>query len=197
MRRRLAAVLTALAVSTILALAPGPAGADTFAEFIGRTDQQGSAVTHYGYVTRVRGLPNADLFLDPAVRTEATARLTYFATTTLNARHVVGNIITTATAPGTLTFYERPAGGASFADPASFQVGTPILILTIRYFNVLNVQEANGQGQQVGIATATADAEGGGFQFRVRATGQGTLVVNDPASFVSFFLLGGEILTEP
>jgi hypothetical protein len=173
------------------------ASADTFAEFIGRSDQNGAAITHYGYVTHLRGVPDAQLFFDPTTRTEATARLTYFATTTLNARHVVGNIITTATAPGTLTFFLRATGGATFTNPASFAVGTPVATLALRYYNVLNVQGMNPQGQQVGIASATADAEGGGLRLRIVAAGQGTLLVNDPAQFVSVFLLGGTIVSEP
>jgi hypothetical protein len=188
-------LVATLAVVGVL-LAPRLASADTFAEFIGRSDQNGAAITHYGYVTHVRGIPDAQLFFDPTTRTEATARLTYFATTTLNARHVLGNIITTA-APGTLTFFQRTTGGATFANPASFAVGTALAVLAIRYHNVLNVQGANQLGQPVGIASATADAEGGGRRLRVAATGQGTLLVNDPAQFVSVFLLGGTIVSEP
>lgn len=190
-----------LLVSAVAALAPGvaagPASADNFVEFVGRTDQTGSQITHYGYVTHVRGIPDADLFFDPVTRTEATAKLTYFATTALNARHVVGSIITTATAPGTLTFFQRASGGASFGVPASFGVGTPVGTFTIRYHSVLNVQGVNAQSQQTGIVSAVADAEGGGLRLRVTATGQGTLLVNDPASFVSVFLLGGHIVIEP
>lgn len=173
------------------------APAADFAEFIGRSDQNGSAITHYGYVTHVFGLPDAALFFDPANRTEATARLTYFATTTLNSRHVLGNIITTATAPGTLTFYARSSAGATFATPSSFAQGIPVATLLLRYYNVLTVQGTNGLGQPIGSAVATANAEGLGLLLRFSASGQGTLLVNDPANFVSVFLLGGAIGTIP
>jgi len=109
----------AVVVLVGLAAATHVASADDLAEFIGRSDQNGSMITHYGYVTHLNGVADADLFFDPANPTAATARLTYFATTTLNSRHVLGNIITTATTPGTLTFYVRDSGGATFNDPSS------------------------------------------------------------------------------
>jgi hypothetical protein len=169
------------------------ASADDLAEFIGRSDQNGSTITHYGYVTHVVGFADAALFFDPVTRTEATARLTYFATTTLNSRHVLGNIITTATEPGTLTFFARSSAGATFGTPSSFTQGMPVASLALRYYNVLTVQGANALGQQVGSAVATARAEGLGVQLRFAASGQGTLLVNDPANFVSVFLVGGSI----
>ena len=190
-------LLVAIVAVVGLAAAPHAASADDFAEFIGRSDQNGNTIIHYGYVTHARGQADADLFFDPANRTEATAKVTYFATTTLNARHVAGNIITTATAPGTLTVFRRTSGGATFSNPSSFAVGNQIFTFTLRYHNVLNVQGANPQGQQIGIASATADAEGAGLRLRFTATGQGTLLVNDPANFVSVFLIGGNIVTEP
>ncbi len=190
-------LLLAMAAAVSLAAVPPVASADNLAEFIGRSDQNGNAITHYGYVTHLRGLADTDLFFDPATRTEATAKLTYFATTPLDARHVLGNIITTASALGTLTLFLQTSGGATFSAPASFAAGIPIVTFTVRYYNVLNVQGANQQGQQVGIASATADAEGSGLRLRFTATGQGTLLLNDPANPVSVFLIGGNIVTEP
>jgi hypothetical protein len=186
----------------VVALAPEAASADNVAEFIGRSDQNGNVITHYGYVTHVRGVNDANLFFDPANRSEATAKVTYFATTTLNARHVVGNIITTATAPGTLTFFLRASGGATFTTPSSFAVGIPISTFTVRYHNVLIVLGANSEGQPVGIASATADVEGEppvgpALRLRVAAAGQGTLVVNDAANPVSVFLIGGSFVEAP
>ena len=188
--------LAVLAVLIALAAAAPAAAVDPI-EFIGRSDQNGNQITHYGYLTHVPGLPDSELFFDPNVRTEATARITYSGTTTLNSRHVLGNIITTATSPGTLTFYVRASGGASFATPASFAVGTPVATLLLRYYNVLNVQGANAGGQQTGIASASARATGIGLRLRIDATGQGTLINPDPANFVSVFLLGGTIELEP
>lgn len=186
-----------LVVLVGLASAMPVASADDLAEFIGRSDQSASTITHYGYVTHVSGFADAALFFDPVNRTEATARLTYFATTTLSSRHVLGNIITTATEPGTLTFFARPSAGATFSVPSSFAQGTPVATLSLRYHNVLTVQGANVLGQQVGGAVATARAEGLGLRLRFAASGQGTLLVNDPANFVSVFLIGGSIATIP
>jgi hypothetical protein len=190
-------LVPALIVLVALARAVSVASADDLAEFIGRSDQNGSTITHYGYVTHAAGFADAALFFDPVNRNETTARLTYFATTTLNSRHVLGNVITTASEPGTLTFFARSSPGATFGTPSSFAQGTPVVALALRYYNVLTVQGANTFGQQVGSAVATARAEGLGLQLRFAASGQGTLLVNDPANFASVFLVGGSIGTIP
>jgi hypothetical protein len=196
-RRRLTPAVT-LALALAAWLAPAAARAESFAEFVGRSDQDGPQVTHFGYVTHLQGFTDAELFFDPLVRTEATARLTFFATTTLNARHQVANVITTATAPGPLTFYLRPGPGASFGDPASFQVGDPVATMTVRYHNTLIVDEQpNSLGQSTGRASAVADAEGSGLRLRITASGQGTLLVDDPTNPVSVVVLGGTIVSEP
>src|SRR5262249_1848034 len=111
-------------------------------EFLGRSDQDGPQVTHYGYLTHVFGLADELLFADPDRRTEATARLTFVAVTSLDSRHEHGNIITTS-APGEMTvfFNENPQG--NFDDPASFAAGRPIATYATRYHNVLNVQAPN------------------------------------------------------
>ena len=170
--------------------------AESLLEFIGRSDQDGNAITHYGYVTHINGVDDAALFSDPVVRTEATALFTYFGTSALNARHVLANIITTATAPGTLAFYMRQTPGASFSDPHSFASGTQIASFTLRYHNVLNVQQPNALGQPTGIASAIADAELPGLRLRVTATGEGTLTQETPPKSV-FFLGGNIVILEP
>lgn len=178
------------------AMAPVPAGASTLAEFIGRSDQDGDFVVHYGYLTHLRGAADADLFFDPDNRSVATARITYFAVTQIDSRHALSNIITTS-APGTVTFYVRDAPGANFGAPNTFTNGTPAETLNLRYYNVLTVQGTNQQGQQVGVISAVGDAENFFRRVRITATGQGTLVVNNPAHFVSVFLLGGSIVELP
>jgi hypothetical protein len=184
MRAGFRGALRVIVLATVaLASAPPLAGADNLAEFIGRSDQSGSSVVHYGYLTHLCGVPDADLFFDPANRSVATARITYFATTALDSRHVLGNIITTS-APGTLTFYVRPAPGANLSDPYSFATGTAAEVFALRYYNVLTVQGPNDLGQQVGAAFA-ADAESASRRVRVTASGQGTLLVNDPPNFVA------------
>jgi hypothetical protein len=76
-------------------------------------------------------------------------------------------------------------------------MGNPVAAFALRYYNVLNVQGTNALGQPVGIASATARAEASGLRLRITATGQGTLLSDDPANFVSVFLIGGTIVTDP
>jgi hypothetical protein len=71
---------------------------------------------HYGYLTHIFGLSDDLLFSDGNVRTEATARFTFMATTTLDSRHEHGNIITTS-APGEMIIYLKESSGADFDDP--------------------------------------------------------------------------------
>lgn len=190
---------TAHAADGLIGVAPRGQNA---LEFTGRSDQAGASVIHYGYFTHIHGLPDDSLFPGRALRTEATARFTYFATTTLNARHELENLITTA-AHGTLTLYYRATPGASFSAPRSFAQGIPIATFSIRYHNVLNVQAPNS-----GIATAVADLtqtagplfsfNGGrrylgvrGLRLRLEATGQGRRTQEEPLK--ATFVLGGHI----
>lgn len=183
-----------------------PDGANAL-EFIARSDQDGMTVTHYGYLTHVSDLPDESLFSNPAVRTEATARFTFSATTKLTARHLLGNIIATAAA-GKMTIYFNQVPGADFTNPASFSNGQPIATFSVRFQNILNVQSPD-----LGESTAVADLvqlqarsftlDGrhlrlGQQELRARlfATGQGTRTQVDPPK--SSFLLAGNItVTKP
>lgn len=186
--------------ASVVGVAPDGANA---MEFIGRSDQEGSIVTHYGYLTHISGLADDSLFSDTNIRTEATARFTFFATTQLNARHELGNIIVTA-APGTLTIYFNETPGSDFNDPASFASGEIIATFAARFHNVLNVQAPNA-----GLSTGTADLVQlrakpfmlnerrlrlglPGLRERITAFGQGTRNQIDPLK--SFFLLGGNFV---
>ncbi|MBI2902456.1 MAG: hypothetical protein HYY12_02565 [Candidatus Methylomirabilis oxyfera] len=172
-------------------------------ELVGRSDQDGNNVTHYGYLTRIQGLPDEMLFSHPSIRTEATARFTFFATTALTARHVLGNIIATA-ALGTLTIYFNETPSGDFGNPGSFAAGTPIATFSARFHNVLNTQALNA-----GINSAVADLiQLGGDSFmldgvryrlgqrhvreRLSAHGQATRTQVDPPQ--SFFLWGGNVV---
>jgi uncharacterized protein with NRDE domain len=99
-------------------------------------------VTHYGYLTHIFGLVDELLFADANVRSEATARFTFLAVTTLDSRHQHENIITTS-APGELTLFLNQNPGADFNNPASFAGGRAIASYSARYHNVLNVQAPN------------------------------------------------------
>ena len=176
---------------------------ETVLELVGRSQQDGNAVTHFGYLTRIRGLTDDLLFSDPSIRTEAKARFTFFATTTLTARHELGNIIATA-APGTLTIYFNETPSGDFGDPGTFAAGTPIATFSARFHNVLNVQAPDA-----GIISAVADLIQlgddpftlGGVRYylgrrhlreRLSANGQATRTqVELPRSF---FLWGGNVV---
>ncbi|HLC20505.1 MAG TPA: hypothetical protein VJM10_00155, partial [Candidatus Methylomirabilis sp.] len=178
-----------------------PSHGENALEFLGRSDQDGLAVTHYGYFTHIFGLADAELFSNPANRTEATARFTFSATTTLNARHELGNIIVT-TAPGTLTIYFNETPGADFNQPASFANGHPIATFSVRYHNVLNTQGPNEGIISAAVELVQLSASPftlnerhhrlgrHGLRERIRASGQGTRTQVDPVR--AFFLLGGE-----
>jgi hypothetical protein len=173
---------------------------DTAFAFLGRTDQHGPTLTHYGYLTHLFGVEDGSLFADPILRTEATARFTFFAETTLVSRHELGDIIGTA-ARGTLTIYFHGAG-SDFNHPPSFARGQAIAVFSVQFHNILNVQAPNQ-----GIASAMADLvqleadpftlEGRRSRFgrkglleRVWSTGQSTRTQVAPPQ--AFFLLGGQ-----
>ena len=172
-------------------------------EFIARSEQDANLVIHFGYLTGISGLPKEALFSDSIIRTEATARFTFFATTKITSRHELGNIITTA-APGTLTIFFNETPGGNFNNPESFTAGVPIATYTLHYHNTLNVQAENE-----GIASAAADSLQQsadnftltgkkrrlghvGLRQRIEVTGQGTRTQVDPLQ--AFFLLGGHII---
>jgi hypothetical protein len=210
---RLVATLLTVAVLLFPTTAPAseeekdivglPSKGETAFAFLGRTDQTGPTLTHYGYLTHLFGVADGLLFADPARRTEATARFTFFATTTLTARHELGNLIVTA-APGTLTIYFNHSAGGDFNQPASFAIGQPIATFSVQFHNVLNVQTPDQ-----GIASAIADLvqieadrftlDGNRSRFgrqglleRVWSTGQGTRTQAAPPQ--AFFLLGGQVV---
>jgi len=179
-------------------------------EFIGRSDQDGSDVSHYGYLTHIRGLPDEALFSDPVTRTEATARFTYFGATSLNARHQVGSVLTTA-APGSLGIFFKEKPGADFNAPDSFKTGQAVASFSGRYHSVLSVEaqitsDSPGRGSIRAVAELTQNAaaafslEGRSFQFghpemreRLSASGTGTLTQAQPRK--AFYFLGGDAAT--
>jgi hypothetical protein len=172
-------------------------------EFLGRSNQEGPNVIHFGYLTHIFGLANELLFSNPNVRTEATARFTFFSRTTLDSRHELGNLITTS-APGELTLFLNQIPQGNFNNPDSFMRGTAFASYSTRYYNVLNVQSPNQ-----GITNATVELtqhRGGvfvmngnrfhwghpGLRARLSATGQGTRTQPEPLR--AFFLVGGQVV---
>jgi hypothetical protein len=174
-------------------------------EFLGRSNQDGQNVTHFGYLTHLLGLSDDHLFTDANVQTEATARFTFLATSAQDARHEHGNIITTS-APGELALFLNQTPQGDFDDPASFGHGQAIATFATRYYSVLNVQAPNQ-----GITTVTVEltqlrasqfALAGqrlrlgrpGLRARLSATGQGARTQPNPVR--AFYLVGGSAILE-
>jgi hypothetical protein len=164
-RRR---VMTASAVVAGVGVASAPAQADagtggqavslgargtTTVEFRGRVAQSGSSgqsFTSYGYLIRASHADSSGLF-DGTPLSEATALLTAYATGNLQAR-TVDMSVHSLDIVGTMTVYQRSSPGASFTNPSSFQVGTPVARYDMRLQDVLTVF-ATAQG----LPTLTGD----------------------------------------
>jgi hypothetical protein len=110
------------------------------AEVVGHLDQVGDAITGYGYLTRIHGLRQADLFRGPDA-TEATARFTFFSTVQVNARFIRGALVS-VDGVGTLTFFLDP-NGADFGNPATFSDGSTIATFAAHFHNLLTVVAPN------------------------------------------------------
>ena len=148
-------VMTASAVVAGVGVASVPAQADaatggqavslgergtTTVEFRGRVAQTGASgqsFTSYGYLIRASNADESDLFSGTPL-SETTALLTAFATGDLQAR-TVDMSVHALDIVGTMTIYQRSTPGASFSDPSSFQVGTPVASYDMTLQDVLTV----------------------------------------------------------
>ena len=145
------AVASAFIVGVQLAPAAERGDADderqgrTSLEFVGRAEQNCPGITIFGYVTHVRGLDDALLFAAPtaAARNETTARISFFATTTIAQTFMVLPLPTQPSlfdsdSTGTLTFHfvETPSG-RTFDTPSSFASGTAVSTNTLRFQDVV------------------------------------------------------------
>jgi hypothetical protein len=151
------ALLAALAVATFVALDPSlgvPAAtvkevASTAGqnglEFVAQLEQEGTSFTGYGYVTFVKGMKDSLLFSDPVIRTAATARFTFYATTERVSGGSLTDVFAVAT-KGTLQFYFDATPSADFSDPLSFADGTLIASGPLRFHNIVMVEEAMQTG---------------------------------------------------
>jgi len=157
---------------------------------VGTAEQDGVSLTLFGYVTHAAGLDDALLFgqgTDPfQERSEATARLTFFASATITSRAVHENLFTTlATGEVTFHFSEEPTG-ADFGEPRSFSEGEEVASFRATLQNVINVQRPNeavetttGEMTQTGADTFMLEGDryrlgAGDNAYRVILTGQGT-----------------------
>ena len=200
-------VMTASAVAAGVGLASIPAQADaaaggqavslgvsgtTTVEFRGRVTQSGDSgesFTSYGYLIRASNADDSGLFASTP-HSETTALLTAYATGDLQARVTdtsVPSSVHSLDIVGTMTVYQRSQPGASFGDPSSFQVGTPVASYDMTLQDVLTVF-LPGQGLPTltgdMLQTATATLSGAlagqkfgrpGARLRFFATGLGTL----------------------
>jgi hypothetical protein len=187
----LAASAEAAQGAASVALAPAGSTAVEFRVRIGQSGPAGEAFTGYGYLIRVHGAAQSDLFAGPAL-SEGTALLTAFATGSL-LRRVLDQNVHSLDIEGALAIYQRSAPGATFGDPDSFRQGRLVARFALSLQDILAVF-APGQG----IPTLTGDMrqtvarrlQGGGAAGRVfgrrgsrgrfLATGLGRLV--DPVT---------------
>jgi hypothetical protein len=165
-------MMTASAVAAGVGLASVPAAADagtggqavslgesgtTTVEFRGRVDQSGTtgqSFTSYGYLIRASNADESGLFSGSPL-SEATALLTAYATGDLGAR-TVDMVVHSLDIVGTMTVYQRSQPGASFSDPSSFQVGTPVARYDMTLQDVLTVF-APVAVPSTGLPTLTGD----------------------------------------
>ena len=176
-------------------------------EFVGRIDQVGPNFTGYGYFTYIRDLDGSQLFTNPALTSESTARFTFYATAAMDARAIVSDVFV-INSLGNMTFYYDPSpAGRSFGNPTSFTSGTPIATASMRYHDTLLVQAPN-KGLASGVAeviqeTATAFTLGGNSYtlgapdlfYRFTTIGNGTRTDPNPSNPVSFVLFSGYAVT--
>ncbi|MHB8627796.1 MAG: hypothetical protein ACYDBJ_13080 [Aggregatilineales bacterium] len=137
--------------ATQLGSAPGSTGF----EFVGQIDQNGVALSGYGYLTHLNGLSDDQLFTTPGLTTstEATARFTFTATGQLTGRYVLQNLITTDSTL-LMTIYFNDKAGANFNHPDSFAGGVPIASLSVCFQHILDVTSPN-TGAVVGSGDVT------------------------------------------
>jgi hypothetical protein len=166
---------------------------ETAVEFRGRISQTGNSgeqFASYGFLTRVQGATQSDLFAGTATAVD-TALFTVYATGELTAR-VLDQSVHALDIVGNLTVYQRATPGADFADPSSFTVGRAVAAFDLSMQDVLTVFAPSK-----GIPTLTGDMHqtaadrlsGGlsgrkfgarGQRLRMFATGLGMLV--DPVT---------------
>ncbi len=177
----------------------------TAAEFRARFAQTGETGEHfvgYGYLTAAQGTTDADLFAS-ATQNDTTALLTAYAAGEL-VRRTVDQSVHSIDIEGTLTIYQRSTPGASFGDPDSFRVGTPVAQFAVTLQDIVTVF-APGRGLPTlngDLRQTNADQLSGGpgrmfghpgLRARLFATGIGTLV--DPVRLNSVLEMAGQWTT--
>ena len=174
----------------------------TAVEFRAHLNQTGPTGEHFiafGYLTRVEGATDSDLF-STHEQDETTALLTAFASGDLSRRIHDGSVHS-IDIEGSLIVYQRPVPGASWDDPTSFKFGDQVATFKVTLQDVLTVF-APGKGLPTlngDMEQTSADQLGGrgrgptfghvGARARLLATGLGTLV--DPVALNSNLEMAG------
>jgi hypothetical protein len=186
-----------------LGVAAGQPGETAF-EFIATVNQNGANFTATGYLTAVSGLPEALLFTDPVIRSQATARFTVSVSAKLVSRNVLGVMFVLDEA-GTLTVsYSETAGVA----PVAIVTGSLTLQTSVQVTTQFTSAQSPGKGnfRATGevVRTATQIFTLGGVPYEfgdvshpwlITAAGDGTLT--DPNAPVAQIVLGGSALVGP
>jgi len=175
----------------------------TTVEFRGRVTQSGDtgqSFTSYGYLTRASNAQQGDLFSPSTDLKDSTALLTAYATGDLQAR-TTDNVVHALDIVGTMTVYQRSSPGASFDDPSSFKVGTPVATYDMTLQDILTVilpstglPTLPGDMVQTAVQTLSGPLAGQKFgkkgaRLRFFATGLGTRT--DPVLFHSQLEIAG------
>jgi hypothetical protein len=126
-------------------------GAANGLELIAEISQVGEALTAYGHLTLVNGLPLEQIYFPGTVRNEATARFTFYGTATVASIQTRDTLIV-AIANGHVEYFLRDVPGASFDLPTSFAQGQRIAADDAALQNVLNVTAPG-----IGVTTVFGD----------------------------------------
>jgi hypothetical protein len=151
----IAAVGSGWAAAGALAAPPSPVGVVPTGrpaiEVVGQSLQSGDAFVTVGYVTHLAGVPDAQLFSDPAIRDEKHARLVFADQSAVTARSTLQNqFVLTLSGATTMRWQTTPS--SSFANPASFLAGRAVAVFRTRTHDVVNAIAPNS-----GIATAVEE----------------------------------------
>ena len=181
-------------------IAPPPANAVEFHARFVQTGASGEDFIAYGYLTRVEGIADGDLYAAGSLHNETTALFTAYAAGAL-VRRTQDQGVHSLDVEGSMTIYQRAAPGASFVLPDSFRTGATVARFEMSLQDILTVilpgkgiPTLNGAMRQTladRLAGPHASRRFGrvGTQARLLATGIGTLV--DPVAPGSILQMAG------
>ncbi len=112
--------------SQIIRTLPLPEGRPAL-EFVGQFINSGASSQQFGYLVRIEGLGLNDMFSSSTTPNETTAFFTFFTQAT-TLRTIVNGPLRIIERTGTTTIYFNSTPAGDFANPSSFQSGTPIQV---------------------------------------------------------------------